>query len=184
MTPVNSDQQNPYAWLPAVVAKGPRIVQEAFALVGVKETPGVADNPVILQWAKELGLAVYTHDSIPWCGLFMALVVRRAGVGPAPTAGPLWALAWENYGVAATPGPCFGDVLVFKRTGGGHVGLYVGEDLLAYHVLGGNQNDQVGIVRVSKLRLHEARRPKYQTCPQGVERVLVGMTGDLSQNEA
>jgi cell wall-associated NlpC family hydrolase len=35
-----------------------------------------------------------------------------------------------------------GDVLVFRRGGGGHVALYVGEDEEAFHVLGGNQADR------------------------------------------
>ena len=34
-----------------------------------------------------------------------------------------------------------GDILTFKRNGGGHVGLYVGEDKDCYHVLGGNQGN-------------------------------------------
>ena len=61
----------------------PRMVAEARKLYGTIEARGPADNPVILGWAKELGLAkVYNHDEIPWCGLFVAVVAKRAGKAP------------------------------------------------------------------------------------------------------
>ena len=171
-----------YTWLKDFTASGPAIMQQALTLFGTKEADGDADNPVIVGWAKELGLASYGHDSIPWCGLFMAVVVSRASVGPAPAA-PLWALDWENYGVYAFPGPFFADVLVFKRPGGGHVGLYVGEDDATFHVLGGNESNQVEITRISKLRMVAWRRPKYATLPANVKKVILSPEGIISQNE-
>jgi hypothetical protein len=58
----------------------PRMVAEARKLYGIAEVQGSGDNPVILAWAKELGLAkIYNHDEIPWCGLFVAIVAKRAG---------------------------------------------------------------------------------------------------------
>src|SRR5688572_18021089 len=45
--------------------------EEALRLKGLRETAGVADNPVILEWASRLGLG-YAHDSVAWCGLFVA----------------------------------------------------------------------------------------------------------------
>jgi cell wall-associated NlpC family hydrolase len=78
-----------------------------------------------------------------------------------------------------------GDVLVFKRQGGGHVGLYVGEDKDAYHVLGGNQSDSVSITRILKDRLHAARRCTWKTAqPANVRRVFLSGSGAVSQNEA
>jgi hypothetical protein len=41
-------------------------------------------------------------------------------------------------------------VLTFKRKGGGHVGIYVGEDSKCYHVLGGNQSNMT--IRIEKSR--------------------------------
>ena len=117
----------------------PRMIVEARKLLGTVERAGAANSPTIMAWAKEVGGkvgAVYTADSIAWCGLFMAVVAKRAGK-TIPT-DPLWALNWSRFGVAAGQ-PGLGDVLTFVRDGGGHVALYVGEDGGAYHGRGGRR---------------------------------------------
>ena len=49
---------------------GVRVIEIASKLIGTREIIGKQHNPVILDWAKELGLdKVYTNDEIPWCGL-------------------------------------------------------------------------------------------------------------------
>lgn len=111
----------------------------------------------------------------------MAVVAKRAG--KTPPEGPLWALNWRRFGVAA-PAPALGDVLVFQRPAGGHVGLYVGEDAAAFHVLGGNQGDRVCILRVARGRLKAARRPAYATTPASVRPVRLALGGALSADEA
>jgi len=142
-----------YAWLNHVAK--PKMLITALELFGTKEKEGPGNNPVILAWAKEVGIA-YTADSIPWCGLFMATVAHRSG--EALPRVPLRAASWGMWGVPVNP-PCLGDVLVFSRKGGGHVGLYVAEDVSHYHVLGGNQGDAVSIVRIDKSRFQCSRRP-------------------------
>lgn len=161
----------------------PKMLVEALKLFGTIEMPGLGSNPVIMSWSDELGLkASYSSDSVPWCGLFMAVVAKRAGKTP-PIA-PLWALNWALFG-AATPAPMLGDVLVFKRPSGGHVALYVGEDDQAFHVLGGNQSDQVCITRIERDRLHAARRPIYSVGqPANVRRIIRSPAGEISTNEA
>ena len=77
-----------------------------------------------------------------------------------------------------------GDVLVFKRKGGGHVGLYVGHDASAFHVLGGNQSDRVSITRLSRNRLVAVRRPAYRAQPANVRPIPLAASGSLSVNEA
>jgi uncharacterized protein (TIGR02594 family) len=171
-----------YRWIEAVRPQ-PRMIAEALKLFGVAEIGGSADCPVILGWAKEVGGEVertYRADSIPWCGLFMAVVARRAGkVAPER---PLWALNWARFGAAA-PAPMLGDVLVFRRGGGGHVALYVGEDEEAFHVLGGNQADRVCFARLARSRLHAARRPAYRVVPASVRRYRLAAGGALSADE-
>jgi hypothetical protein len=76
-----------------------------------------------------------------------------------------------------------GDILTFKRNAGGHVGFYVGEDATAYHVLGGNQSNQVSVSRIAKSRLYQARRPEYKSQPLNIRKVQLGSTGELSTNE-
>jgi uncharacterized protein (TIGR02594 family) len=169
-----------YAWL--AKENGPKVIVEALKLYGTKELSGDANNKVIMGWAKELGLEkTYYADAVPWCGLFVGVVVKRAGYVPVDN--PLWARNWTAFGTPASV-PSFGDILVFSRNGGGHVGFYVGEDDTTYHVLGGNQSDQVNISRISKLRLLDARRCPWKIGkPTNVRRRLLAATGEISVNE-
>lgn len=172
-----------YAWL--AKEPGPKMLREALACFGVRETAGAGNTPQIMQWADYLGgdvRRVYTADSIPWCGLFTAFVAQRAGKPLPPS--PLWALSWATWGDKA-PRAELGDVLVFTRPGGGgHVGLYVGEDATTYSVLGGNQGDAVSIVRVAKSRCVAARRLYAIGKPANVRPVKLSAKGALSTNEA
>lgn len=171
---------NAYQWLATEGA--PRHLLKALELYGVTETVGSKNNPVIMGWAKELGLEkIYNADSIPWCGLYAAIIIHRAGRSVVDK--PLWALNWNNFGVKVNQ-PMLGDILTFSRNGGGHVGLYVGEDKVAYHVLGGNQGDKVSIVRIGKDRLSQARRPAYNSQPTNIRKVILSAQGALSKNEA
>lgn len=170
-----------YAWL--ANEPGPKMILEALKLFGTVEGAGARDNPTILAWAKEVGLAdTYSRDSIPWCGLFMAVVAKRAGKEVVKS--PLWALSWANFGEPPEGGPMLGDVLTFKRDGGGHVALYVGEDASFYHVMGGNQSDKVCITRIARSRLHKARRPIYKVQPANVRKIALAASGKISSNEA
>lgn len=174
-----------YAWLDELPQPLPRMVQEARLLLGTKELRGDLDNPAIIQWAKELGGEIaleYTHDSIPWCGLFMAIVAKRAG--KTPPADPLWALNWRKFGTEAGQ-PRLGDVLVFVRQGGGHVALYIGEDESAFHCLGGNQSDQVCFARYEKERIRGIRRTPYTVMPASAKpyRLRTGVTGPLAPGD-
>lgn len=160
---------------------GPKMLLEALKLYGVQEKSGTGNNPTILEWAKECGIKGYNVDSIPWCGLFMAIIAHRAGK-PLPK-NPLWARDWLNWGVVS-PVPSLGDTLIFTREGGGgHVGLYVGEDALYYHVLGGNQGDAVNIKRIAKSRLLGAAQ-LYKNKPNNVRTIRLSTNGIVSTNEA
>ena len=169
-----------YEWLKA--EKSPRILVEAVKNLGVKEIVGKAHNPIILQWAKDLKLdKVYTNDEIPWCGLFIAHCCHSAGVEVANK--PLWALSWSEWGNEVKE-PMLGDVLTFKRDGGGHVGIYVGEDTTHFHVLGGNQGNAVSVSRIAKNRLFKARRTAWKIAqPSNVRKIYLEGKGNVSTNE-
>jgi uncharacterized protein (TIGR02594 family) len=171
-----------YRWL-TKLSPLPRMVQEAMDLYGTVELGGAANSPKIIGWAKEIGgdlKEAYKADSIPWCGLFMAVVAKRAG--KTPVKDPLWALNWGKFGVPAGQ-PVLGDVLTFVRPGGGHVAIYVGEDPDAYHVLGGNQSDCVCFTRIDKDRLKQARRPLYMNKPATAVPYILSSKGKMSRNE-
>lgn len=176
-----------YHWLTNETA--PKMLVEALLHFGTLEHKGTGNNPSILKWAKEVGGKiddVYKADSIPWCGLFMAVVAKRSGYTLPKD--PLWALNWGTFGKKETTA-MLGDVLTFIRktaTGAtaGHVALYVGEDVDAYHILGGNQSDAVTITRIAKSRLYAIRRPLFKVGqPASVRRVFLDAECELSTNE-
>lgn len=140
----------------------PTWLTRARADIGVKEAPGVADNAVIIGWAKAIGgwvASFYNHDSITWCALCMAHWMHDDGKRIPPAGDVLAALKWRAWGVKL-PKAIVGAVLIFQRTGGGHIGLYVGEDDTHFHVLGGNQGDKVCIERIPKFSCVDVRWPE------------------------
>ncbi len=168
-----------YAWL--LNEPAPRMLIEALKLYGVKEIIGDRHNQTILDWADEIGVGnLYEADEIPWCGLFVGVVAKRAGKPVVNN--PLWARNWAKWGV-----PCMaklGCVLVFSRETGGHVGLYVGEDDKCFHVLGGNQGNSVSIVRIEKSRMISSRHLYSVGAPANVRKVWITSEGGVSRNEA
>jgi uncharacterized protein (TIGR02594 family) len=172
-----------YEWL-GTIGTLPKLITNALSLYGVHEAPGSVNSPAIMAWARATGLDRdgYTADSVPWCGLFMAYVAQLSSY-PIPSH-PLWALNWQAFGTKALQ-PVLGCVLVFLRNGGGHVGLYVGEDQSTYHVLGGNTSDAVQIARIDKKRLRAAREPAYRVGrPASARPYILAASGVISQNEA
>lgn len=164
----------------------PKILVEALKWLGTKEIKGVKHNMCILDWAKQLGIGnIYNTDEIAWCGLFIAYVCHATGVDAGITPkDALWALNWNKFGTKQKVA-MLGDVLTFTRNGGGHVGIYVGEDTSYYHVLGGNQGDMVSITRIAKSRLSQIRRTKWSIAqPANVRVIKVSATGTVSTNEA
>ena len=158
--------------------------EEAVRQLGTREVPGPASNPKILQWAGQLGIP-YKGDDIPWCGLFAAHCVGSTLPGETLPINPLGARNWAKFGAKCKP--VLGSVLVFwrgsKKGSLGHVGFYHGEDDQAFHVLGGNQSDQVSVARVARNRLLDARQPA--TVPFLTTGPLRrNKSGGLSSNEA
>jgi uncharacterized protein (TIGR02594 family) len=170
-----------YAYL--LKEKAPRILVEAVKMMGTKEIKGPKHNPEIMRWAKVVGLEkTYTADEIPWCGLAMAYAAHMAGLEVPKIA--LRALAWNNFGVQVQEA-MLGDILTFTRNGGGHVGIYVGEDKDCYHVLGGNQSDAMNVTRILKSRLSQIRRTKWKIAqPASVRKIELDAKGKISTNEA
>lgn len=190
----------PYRFLATMVPAAPNMVLEALYLYGTKETPGKANTPEIIEWARELEAAgvlkkgTYTADETAWCGLFVAICAKRAGWTPPKD--PLWALNWGNFGVipSAKPStssilPSLGDVATFKRRikGGwaGHVGIIVGEDNTHYHLIAGNTSDSVTFQRKPKGEVVAVRRPPYSFPPLSVKPWKIGSSVvGASQKEA
>lgn len=163
-------------------------LREARRFMGLKEIPGPASNTTILGWAKAIGgwiASYFNNDDIPWCGLFMAHIMGATLPDELLPANPLSAKAWATFGRQLNV-PSVGCVLVFAREGGGHVGLYVGETMTAYRVLGGNQSNSVSLTWVAKERLVDGgiRWPSTVTPPLAIRVMLKSDGAPLSKNEA
>ena len=174
-----------YAWL--AKERAPKLLMAMMALHGTMETPGKGNNPEILGWAKDIGLGhVYKADSIAWCGLTVGFAAFKAGYDHAPRGNALWARNWAAWGrEVAIADAMLGDVLVFERGKGGHVGVYVAEDADCFHVLGGNQGDAVTIKRIPKSRCIAVRRSPFKKGqPANVRKVIMAASGPVSANEA
>lgn len=172
-----------YKWL--LNEGAPKMLVEAIRHFGTLEHVGPGSNPDITKWAKEVGVSGwYADDDVPWCGLFVGVVAKRSGYPH--TLNLLSALSWLKWGEGITRGrEMLFDVLVFSRTGGGHVGFYVGENDTAFLVYGGNQSNAVGFAWIDKKRLVGARRPIYKIGePKNVRKVYYELDGELSKNEA
>lgn len=182
------DFPSKFAWLDKIPADTlPRIWVEARRHYGVLETPGPKNNPEIMQWAKEVGASgYYGADLIPWCGLFMAVIVKRSLYKVVND--PLAAKNWVNFGAPIIKGAeMFCDVLTFIRPGGNHVGLYIAESKDEFLVYGGNTADSVGFAWIAKNRLiHAGRCPFKIGQPASVKKYFMNWdsTDLLSTNEA
>lgn len=161
-------------------------MREARRYLGLREIVGKGSNPTIMGWAKRLGgwvASFYTDDDIPWCGLALAAWVAITMPEEPLPSNPLGALNWRTFGIALST-PSLGAILVFTRSGGGHVGLYVGEDATHFHVLGANQSNSVSITRIEKSRLAATRWPKTAGNPVGGRVHLSPKGVPVTRNEA
>lgn len=162
-------------------------MREARRFIGITEIPGEKSNKTIMGWATKLGgwiASWYQNDDTPWCGLFIGNVIATTLPKEPLPANPLGALNWKKFGAAGRIAR--GAILVFERKGGGHVGIYVGEDRTHYHVLGGNQDNAVSIARVEKKRLVDGgiRWPKTGEAPVGGAVQLTASGASASKSEA
>jgi uncharacterized protein (TIGR02594 family) len=143
----------------------------ARTLKGTDERPGSLDNPTILGWSDVIARKFpkmaayarsYSHDAIAWCGHFAAYCMAANGISPpfgaTDTDRYLWARAWASWGTRLLhPKP--GCIMVFSRSGGGHVAFFERESDTHYYVTGGNQSDTVSTTAIPKGNLVAMRWP-------------------------
>jgi uncharacterized protein (TIGR02594 family) len=154
------------------------MLKEGLALYGTTEAPGNANNPVIMAWAKEVGVAGwYEGDAVPWCGLEHGVCAHRAGWEISKDL--LSAASWVSWGNPINlTGAMLGDTLVFDRPGGHHVGQYIGESKLNFLVYGGNQSNTTGFAWVAKAHLIAVRRAPWKIAqPSNVRKIYLNDSG-------
>lgn len=146
---------------------------------GLKEIPGPRHNQTIIRWLGKLK-AWWSDDETPWCGVFVARCMQESNL-PYPKF-YMRAKAWSDYGsLLRRDRLAPGAILVFDRAGGGHVGLYLGEDAGHYFVLGGNQGNAVNVMKLGKSRLVASRWPKGEPV---IGKPVYMNGGSVSTNEA
>lgn len=177
----------------------PKMILEGILLLGVKEIKGAKSNPIILKLADDLGVRdIYANDDTSWCALAGNTVARRAGkpVGYVKDKYDLLralkSLAYgveifkDDWEVIPLNGAMLGDRLIFKRPGGGHEALYIGESATHLYCMGGNQNNEYNFTRIDKKRLVGVRRPRYKIAmPDSVKKYEINDAGiPVTTNEA
>jgi len=128
--------------------------------LGVREYPGQADNPRIVEYlmSTSLGKPDNRNDETPWCSAFVNWCMMMAG--RADRTNCAWARSWLKWGVELEEG-VEGCVVVFSRgANAGHVAFYLDEDETHVQVLGGNQGDAVSVAWYPKDRVLGYMLPK------------------------
>lgn len=175
---------SPPATSPAVLNSPPWLV-ESRGLLGLRETPGKASNPRIMQMARDLD-QWYPGDDVPWCGLFVAHCMAVGAPDEPQDFNRLGARAWLEYGVAQDDRDVpLGGIGVLWRTHRvnswhGHVFIITGQSNDAIRGIGGNQSDAVTETWFPRSRLLGVRGPNgfdLQSAPRAA-------TGALSKSEA
>lgn len=111
--------------------------------LGVTEVPGPKVNPRIMEYYKaakwDSGGDDSETDKSPWCGAFIAWVMKQHGYQPPSLA--ISSGSWKSFGTPIKE-PIIGAIGYKKRKGGGHVAFILGKDKTGtkYYMLGGNQD--------------------------------------------
>ncbi len=164
---------------PATASVAPPWVSIARSKLGLLET---RDNAKLKAFLKSDGPTLGDPAKLPWCGDFVETCIALALSAEPMVTNPYYALNWAKFGVAMKEA-ALGQVLVFKRDGGGHVGFYVGEDATRFRVLGGNQSNSVSEAWIAKSRLYARRWPSTYPLPKPAV-IRVTAAGATSTNEA
>jgi uncharacterized protein (TIGR02594 family) len=162
------------------VSGEPSWLVTARSYVGLKEIPGVQHEPTIVKWLTNLK-AWWKDDEVPWCGTYVAQCFSENEI----LLPKHWYRAkdWLNWGIKL-PSPTVGCVVVYERTGGGHVGFVVGQDSRGYLMtLGGNQGNKVSIAPFDRSRVLGYRWPDGEVIAMA-PLPLLDSDGKPSVNEA
>ena len=142
-------------------ATDPPMLRAAFGYLGMRETPGAASNPRVLELYALAGHPEIKDDAVAWCAAFVGACAVKAGFAGSNSLAARSYLNWGQRLDTTKPLPR-GAVLVFRRGDSawqGHVCLLLSDDGATLLVIGGNQSDAVTIARFSRGALIGARKP-------------------------
>lgn len=159
----------------------------ARAELGVKEFPGSADNPRIIKYWNDAGMANVAdgQDEVPWCAAFVGAMLARSSLSHSGKAN---ARSYEKWGRRLNS-PVLGCVVVFSRppkAWQGHVGFYVGQNTArrVITVIGGNQSDSVSVASFPHERVLGYRWPSSEVIkPEWVGPIELVSVAPMSARE-
>ena len=99
-------------------------IKEARRFIGEREIKGPEHNPLIVQWWKDIKRGGIKDDETPWCAAFTGAMLEHVGIRSSRFESAKSYLEWGT----GLKEPAYGCVVVFTRTGGGHVGFVIGRD--------------------------------------------------------
>lgn len=183
------DLPQQFEWINTIPAL-PKLVAAGLQYLGVREVPGIASNPVIMDMAKGLGIShIYTNDDQAWCAVFVNHLIRITGK-------PIELYPHDRYDLirakkAANKFPIvpteqwrMGDVVILQREGGGHTFIAIADTAEGtIFGLGGNQSNRVSIAEFKKERIIMVKRFYHTTIPESAKQYRINSTGSLSVNE-
>ncbi|MGL4517032.1 MAG: TIGR02594 family protein [Shewanella sp.] len=153
-------------------------IEEARKHIGLREIKGASHAPEILQMWKDIKRGGIKDDETPWCAAFVGAMLERVGIRSTRFESAKSYLEWGTLLVV----PIAGCIVVFTRTGGGHVGFCVGQDKSGnLLILGGNQGDSVNVKAFPRSRVTGYRWPAGIMLPTPTLPVLDSV--ELSRSE-
>lgn len=139
-------------------------VINALKYYGTRTIHGEKNNSDILKFFEAIGHDWVKNDEVPWCAAFLNYILQISGI---ENTRKLNARSFLDIGEKVSQ-PILGDIAVFWRLDPkgtlGHVGIFVAQDEKNIFVLGGNQQDQVNIMPIPKIRLLSYQRLGYLIC--------------------
>lgn len=178
-----------YKWLEGIGIL-PKMVSAAFQYLGIKEIPGAASNPVIMDMARGLGVSdIYNNDDQAWCAIFINHIIRITGkpidLNPHDKYDLLRAKQTANLFNDIPKGEWkLGDIIILKRDGGGHVFLAIAKSPTGIIGIGGNQSNSVTFSEFKEDRIIAVKRYYSIAIPESAKQYTVSYTGEVSTNEA
>jgi uncharacterized protein (TIGR02594 family) len=164
------------------VSGEPEWMRLARADIGLKEKPGKAAEPRILEAFKCCAYEPASGDEDAWCSAMMCLWMESAGL---PHTKAPNARSWMNWG-SKLDKPKPGCVVVFWRgsptSWQGHVALYVGPGKKpgTIRVLGGNQGNCVCEQDYSAAQVLSYRWPVTGSTSRTLKATTAGTIGDIT----
>lgn len=141
----------------------PLWIREAFKHDGLPEIKGGTHASEIVQFWKDIKRGGIKDDETPWCAAFVGAMLERVGIRSSRFESAKSYLQWgQNLST-----PVVGCIVVFSRSGGGHVGFVLGKDAQGnILVWGGNQADAVNLRAFPVSRVTGYRWPSGVPVPE------------------